>query len=135
MVSRPHQKGCRACCRFDMKLDHKLRAVALTLHTACDFVLAFTSSAGSVSTGGDPEARALLSSLWGQKMHNRQLCLESELAAHVRTLILAVRCYKETQGFSSVCTASKAVCASVHHDSERSFVHAGCDLYISVVCG
>lgn len=72
-------------CRFDMKMDHKLRAVSMTLQTAGDFVVAFTSSAAATAPGGgDPEAVALLGTLWVQKMHNRQLSLEAELSSHVR---------------------------------------------------
>lgn len=72
-------------CRFDTKLDHKLRAVSMTLQTAGDFVVAFTSSAvPSASSAGDPEVVALLGTLWAQKMHNRQLSLEAELSSHVR---------------------------------------------------
>eukprot|EP00892_Ulva_mutabilis_P009357 jgi/Ulvmu1/6794/UM306_0001.1 len=81
---------CNACpavhflhTTFDMKLDHKLRAVSMTLQTAGDFVVALASSAvPSASSAGDPEAIALLGTLWGHKMHNRQLSLESELSAH-----------------------------------------------------
>lgn len=72
-------------CRFDMKLDHKLRAVSMALQTAGDFVVAFTSSAAPTAPGGgDPEAVALLGTLWAHKMHNRQLSLEAELSSHVR---------------------------------------------------
>ena len=69
--------------RYDMKLDHKLRAISLTLQTACDFVIAFTATANS-PTSPDPDSLALLASLWAQKMGNRHLSFESELAAHVR---------------------------------------------------
>lgn len=69
--------------RYDMKLDHQLRSVALTLQTACDFVIAFTANATAPGRG-DEEALALLATLWAQKMANRQLTFESELASHVR---------------------------------------------------
>ena len=72
-----------------MKLDHKLRAVSLTLQTACDFVLAFTATATSADAP-DPESLALLCTLWAQKMENRHLSFESELAAHVRHCPLAL---------------------------------------------
>lgn len=67
-----------------MKMDHKLRAVSMTLQTAGDFVVAFTSTAAPTAAGGgDPEAVALLGTLWAQKMQNRQLSLEAELSSHV----------------------------------------------------
>jgi hypothetical protein len=70
-----------------MRLDHKLRAVSATLQTACDFVIAFTATANN-PTSPDPESLALLATLWAQKMDNRHLSFENELAAHVRTRLM-----------------------------------------------
>lgn len=69
--------------RFDMKMDHKLRAVSMVLQTACDFVVAFVSTAAAPAYG-EPEAVTLLATLWSQKMHQRELSFDSELASHVR---------------------------------------------------
>ena len=70
-----------------MKLDHKLRAVAATLQTACDFVVAFTAAARHPSSP-DAEGAALVAQLWASKMCDRHLSSETELAAHVRVLLL-----------------------------------------------
>jgi hypothetical protein len=65
-----------------MKLDHQLRVVAQLLHTACDFVIAFTAHA-TAPGNRDEESLALLATLWSQKMQSRQLTFEAELASHV----------------------------------------------------
>jgi ABC-type methionine transport system permease subunit len=67
-----------------MKLDHKLRAVSMVLQTACDFVIAFVSTAAAPAYG-EPEAVTLLATLWSQKMHQRELSFDAELANHVRS--------------------------------------------------
>lgn len=69
-----------------MKLDHKLRAVSMLLQTACDFVVAFVSTAAAPAYG-EPEAVTLLATLWSQKMHQRELSFDSELASHVRCCV------------------------------------------------
>lgn len=66
-----------------MKLDHDLRALSMILSTACDFVIAFTATANAPDAA-DAESLQLLSTLWAQKMDNRHLSFEAELASHVR---------------------------------------------------
>jgi hypothetical protein len=68
-----------------MKLDHKLRAVSLMLQTACDFVIAFTATANAPDSR-DADSLQLLSTLWAQKMDNRHLSFEAELASNVRII-------------------------------------------------
>lgn len=91
-----------------MKLDHKLRAVSMVLQTACDFVVAFVSTAAAPAYG-EPEAVTLLASLWSQKMHQRELSFDAELASHVRTfssffLALNSAMYVSMDHSSHVCT-------------------------------
>ena len=73
-----------------MKLDHKLREVALVLQTACDFVVAFVSTAAAPAYS-EPEAVTLLATLWAQKMHQRELTLDAEIASHVRRCFVPIR--------------------------------------------